>query len=192
MTIHKNLQFLNGLQTRVSHAILAEPAPSKEEMEQCYYAAFRAPDHAYLRPWRFIEVRGDQRIALGEAMAQALSEESNATETAIAKAQKGPLRAPLVIVVYAHVKDHEKVPAWEQIVATGCAAQNLISAAYAQGFGAVWRTGPLADSKHLIRSLGLVESDKIVGFLYLGSPVNDDKQIQALVIDDFVSEFNLK
>ncbi|MFQ3261030.1 nitroreductase family protein [Reinekea sp.] len=193
MTIHKSPEFLKGLQTRVSHAILTDPAPTKEELEQCYYAAFRAPDHAYLRPWRFIEVRGDQRIVLGEAMAAAMqADDPDVAEAALAKAKKGPLRAPLVIIVYAHIQEHAKVPAWEQVVATGCAAHNLVSAAYAQGLGAMWRSGHVTESNSLLAALGLRETDKVVGFLYLGTPANDDKPIQALAIDDFVSEFNPK
>ncbi|MDN3650160.1 nitroreductase family protein [Reinekea marina] len=193
MTINKNPEFLEGLQNRVSHAILTEPAPNKSVLEQCYKAAFRAPDHAYLRPWRFIEVRGQQREALGELMAKAvLANDADAAEAVVAKAQKGPLRAPLVIIAVAHIQDHPKVPAWEQIVATGCAAQNIVAAAYAQGFGAVWRTGALADSEYLVEALGLEKTDKIVGFLYLGTPSNDDKHIQRLVVEDYVTELSLK
>jgi nitroreductase len=192
MAIKKNSKLLEGIQSRVSHAILTEPAPTEAQLAECYQAAFRAPDHAYLRPWRFIEVRDEQRETLGQEMARALMEEDPcASEAAIGKALKSPLRAPLVIIAYARIHESPKVPDWEQVVATGCAVQNLITAAYAQGIGAVWRTGPLASSKYLAKSLGLLNTDKIVGFLYLGTPVNSDKVIQELKIDDFVSELKL-
>ena len=35
-----------------------EPIPSSEEMELVYKAALRAPDHAWQRPSRFIEITG--------------------------------------------------------------------------------------------------------------------------------------
>lgn len=193
MTIDKNPELLTGLQNRVSHAILTEPAPDKAALDQCYIAAFRAPDHAYLRPWRFIEVSGEQRARLGKLMGQAiLAADPNASEAVVTKAENGPLRAPLVIIAVAHIQDHPKVPAWEQVVATGCAAQNIVTAAYAQGYGAVWRTGALADSAYLVEALGLEKTDKIVGFLYLGSPVNADKKIQRLSVSDYVTKLNLK
>ena len=37
---------------------LSEPIPSSEEMELVYKAALRAPDHAWQRPSRFIEITG--------------------------------------------------------------------------------------------------------------------------------------
>lgn len=43
---------------RVSHKNLSNPIPSKEEMSKIYQAALRAPDHASLKPSKFIEVSG--------------------------------------------------------------------------------------------------------------------------------------
>src|SRR5262249_20991617 len=83
--------------------------------------------------------------------------------------RKKPLRAPLVVVVAAAVKENPKVPDIEQVVAAGAAAQNMLVAAHALGLGGFWRTGATAYDAEVKRALGLGEHDAIVGFLFLGS-----------------------
>ena len=61
------METMKTLLSRRSISKLAEPYPSKEKMENVYQAALRAPDHSWLRPWRFIEVVGDGRKKLGKA-----------------------------------------------------------------------------------------------------------------------------
>ncbi len=43
-------------------------------------------------------------------------------------------------------------------------------AAFAQGFGGIWRTGTYAQLDFVKQALELGEDDEIVGFLYLGTP----------------------
>ena len=50
---------LQNILLRNSPRELSEPIPSSEEMELVYKAALRAPDHAWKRTSRFIEVTGD-------------------------------------------------------------------------------------------------------------------------------------
>ena len=50
---------LKNILERNSHRNLVEPIPSKDEMEEVFQAALRAPDHAWLRPSSFIKVSGD-------------------------------------------------------------------------------------------------------------------------------------
>ena len=47
---------LKNILNRNSPRELSKPHPSKEEMEIIYQAALRAPDHAWQRPSRFIQV----------------------------------------------------------------------------------------------------------------------------------------
>ena len=76
---------LENIILRNSARVLSLPIPSEEQMKKIYLAALRAPDHAWLRPWKFIEIRGDSRkklsdsfikasISLGEEMTQELEE----------------------------------------------------------------------------------------------------------------------
>lgn len=176
------------LQQRVSHPRLTDPGPSRAQLADLYKAAMRAPDHAWLRPWRFIEVSGDDRTRLGECMAHsARQDDPDLADKAYQKLLNSPLRAPLVLIAWAKISQHPKVPEIEQVLATGAAVANLVNAAYALGIGAVWRTGAPAYSPTLKESLGLAPTDHIVGFIYLGTPSGEDKPVPALDPADFVS-----
>lgn len=165
------LDAIEALTTRASPAGLTTPAPDASALDAILRAAARAPDHGRLRPWRFILVDGDARIALGEVLADALRvREPGVADAAIAKERAKPLRAPLIVVVAARVREHRGVPEVEQIVAAGAAAQNLLLAAHALGFGGFWRTGAAAYDDTVKRALGLSPQDAIVGFVYLGTP----------------------
>lgn len=187
MAIHKNMSLLEGLQQRVSHPRLEAPAPSAPQLAQAYQAAFRSPDHAWLRPWRFIECRNEERETLGELIATGLYNAQPAIEMSLLdKARLGPLRAPLVLVCYAKVVEHPKVPAVEQLIAVGCAINNMSCALYSMGYGSVWRTGESAYSSDVHRQLNLGAQDVIVGYLYVGTPMSEDKSIPRYDIDDYV------
>lgn len=183
-----NAAALAQLQSRVSHARLTEPGPSREQLDALYRAAFRAPDHARLRPWRFIEVSGDKLQELGVWMAETLkTEQPDLDEKQETKLLNAPLRAPLVLIAWARVIDHPKVPAIEQVLATGAACTNLINAAHALGIGAIWRTGSAAHSPGFKARLGLAPEDTLVGFIYLGTPAGDDKPVPDVDPQDFVT-----
>jgi nitroreductase len=62
---------LSFLQNRNSSPKLAEPAPDPVEMQEIFKVAMRAPDHAWLHPWRFITVREERREALGQCWSSA-------------------------------------------------------------------------------------------------------------------------
>ena len=55
--------------------------------------------------------------------------------------------------------------------AVSAAAQTVLLAAHAQGYGAVWKTGAPAYDAGVRAELGLGAEDEIVGFLYLGTRV---------------------
>jgi len=162
---------LEALITRASPRGLAEPAPDDAALRRMLAAAVAAPDHGRLRPWRFIAVRGDARHQLGEVLAQALrAREPAIPDILVAKEREKPLRAPLVLVAAARLLADHKIPTVEQIIAAGAAAQNLMVAAHALGYGGFWRTGAPAYDARVKAALGLAESDHIIAFLYLGTP----------------------
>lgn len=165
------LDAIEALTTRASPPGLTAPGPDESALREMLRAAARAPDHGRLRPWRFIVVEGAAREALGEVLAEALhAREPGVAEAALAKERAKPLRAPLLVVVAAKLREHRGVPAVEQIVAAGAAAQNMLVAAHALGYGAFWRTGAAAYDARVKRALGLSPDDAIVAFVYLGTP----------------------
>ncbi|MGH8437427.1 MAG: nitroreductase family protein [Pseudomonas sp.] len=182
------MEALDALLNRVSAPRLREPAPDAAQREVLFRAALRAPDHGQLRPWRFLTVEGAAREQLGELLVSALTADSaQVTQEALNKARAMPLRAPLLIVVIARLQDHFKIPQQEQLLAAGCAAHGILLAAHAQGIGAVWRTGELAYNARVAQGLGLSESERIIAFLYLGTPERELRTPQELAVSDFVS-----
>ena len=182
---------LDLLLNRVSVTRLTEPAPSAAQLDNLFRAALRAPDHGQLRPWRFLTIQGEARERLGTLMAESLQmRQPDASEEAVRKARKMPLRAPLLVVVIAHVVPHAKIPASEQVLAVACAAHGVLLAAHAQGLGAVWRTGEPSYDPYLAKALGLADNEQMLGFIYMGSPEGSLRSPPELDPSKFVSEWS--
>ena len=159
------------LTTRRSAHTLIEPGPSAAQLERMLAAAARVPDHGKLRLWRFLVVRGAARAALGSVWAEALQRRlPGLMDEIYAREAAKVLRAPLLVVVACKAEpSHPKIPLIEQLLSTGCAAFALTLAAQAEGFGAMWKTGDAAYDDGVKRALGLVPSDRIVGFVHIGT-----------------------
>ena len=178
------------LHTRNSTPKLVSPAPDHKHREIIFQAALRAPDHARLRPWRFLTIEGDGRGRLGELfVSAALAEDPSCDQQAQSKLYNNPLRAPLLVVVIASTQEHPKVPRQEQLSSTAAAAQSILLATHALGFGAMWRTGPMAYNPTVKRGLGLANNEEIVGFLYMGSVDGRYKPLPSMASQTFVSEW---
>ena len=145
-----------------------------------------------LRPYRFLTVEGEARNQLGEILAEAVQGQGGVvTQAALDKARAMPLRAPLVVVVIARLQDHFKVPKSEQLITAGCAAHAIELAAYAQGIGAVWRTGELSYNAHVAKGLGLTDGEEVVAFLYLGTPQNELRDAPKVSSAEFVKAWSV-
>ena len=161
---------LDALLNRVSAPRLAEPGPTREQLDAICRAALRAADHALLRPWRFLVIREQARERLGELFVEAaLAADPTLTPAGQDRLRGKTLRAPMIIVVIASHIAHPKVPGIEQDLSAAAAAQNMLNAAHAQGLGAMWRTGSMAYDQQVMAGLGLAENEKIIGFIYLGA-----------------------
>src|SRR5271166_5469847 len=134
-----------ALVTRVSPIEIGDPAPDEEALRKIVAAALRAPDHGRLHPWRFISIRGEDRKRLGDVFASALrSRDPKATREALERERQKPLRGPVLLVVVARIAEPSKIPAVEQLLSAAAAAQNIMLASHALGFGAMWKTGEAA------------------------------------------------
>src|SRR5258705_10433859 len=133
---------LKLLLERTSAVKVQEPGPTKEELDTILRSALRAPDHGRLRPWHFIVITGEGRTRFGNLLAEALRfREPAATREMLEREQNKALRAPVVVVVVARIKSGDRIPAVEQIVSAGAAAEHIMLAAQALAYGAMWRTG---------------------------------------------------
>jgi len=160
---------LEALNSRSSAKTYGEAAPTQEHIAIALQAAVRAPDHGRLRPWRFMLIQGDQRRKFGDLLAaSALRRVPGLSEGDLQRERDKALRAPLIILVGCRIVPGTKVPAIEQLMAAGAAAQNILLALHAQGYVAAWKTGEAAYDTEVKRSLGLAADDHIVGFIYAG------------------------
>ncbi|WP_281557648.1 NAD(P)H nitroreductase [Thalassomonas sp. RHCl1] len=152
---------------RQSNPFLEQPAPSQGDLDKILSAAMRVPDHGGLAPWHFTVIENEGLDKLSDILVNAAIAK-NAEEAKIAKAKKMPFRAPMIIVISTKYVEH-KVPEQEQLVAAGCAAHAMQMAAFALGYGAMWRTGEFSYNAQVKEALNIKLIDQIVGFLYIGS-----------------------
>ncbi len=182
---------IQHLTNRNSSPRLTEPGPDQATLDYMFQSALRAPDHAWLQPWRFLLVQGEDRQCLGEVFLDALvARDPGADQDARDKALAAPLRAPTVVVVICRYTEHPKVPHQEQVISAGCAAFSMLLAAEAQGYAGIWRTGVNAEDENVARALGLEDNESIVGFLYFGSRDGRRKSLPERKPEDFVEEWS--
>ncbi|PJG58367.1 NAD(P)H nitroreductase [Aeromonas cavernicola] len=179
---------LTLLLNRHSCGRLTEPAPRGEVLDAIFKAGLRAPDHGTLTPWQFIVFEGEGRERLGALLAEAAGARGE-DEESIKKCREAPLRAPLVIAVATRYQDHPKVPKLEQELSAGCAVMAMQMAAQAQGFNGIWRSGWFIFDEQINKGLGLAVQDQLVGFLYLGTPMQEARKVRELPISEFVRRF---
>ncbi|HUL19443.1 MAG TPA: nitroreductase family protein [Steroidobacteraceae bacterium] len=184
------MQAIDLLLTRRSARALTEPAPDAAALDLILASAARAPDHGRLRPWRFLLVRGQARLRFGALLAAHLRREHPGTdEQTLERERAKALRAPLIVVVAAHLDAAVKIPAVEQLLACAAAAEAMMLASVALGFGAMWKTGAAAYDAQVRVALGFAPTDAIVGFLYLGTEVSSGPAVAPAEWRDLVREF---
>ncbi|HHE6469198.1 TPA: NAD(P)H nitroreductase [Providencia rettgeri] len=180
---------LTLLLNRRSASRLTSPAPQGEELNNILAAGMRAPDHGALKPWHFVVMQNEGINRFSELLEKAAIEGQLGAEVE-EKARNAPFRAPLIITVIAKLKDHPKIPQWEQLVAASCTVQAMQMAAVAQGFGGIWRSGAWTEDAVVRAGLGCGDNDRIVGFLYLGTPeLKAPVKVQTPDMTGFVSYF---
>ena len=169
----ERLHALEALLTRrsVPALQLREPGPSSDQMAAAIDAALRAPDHGNLKPWRCVLIRGDARVRLSDLFVRQMQRRQPAPPPGkVEKARTMPLTAPLVIAVGALIRQDHKVPEVEQLLSCGAATMNLLDALHAQGYGAIWLTGPNAYDPDIALQLGFTADERCLGFVYVGTP----------------------
>jgi nitroreductase len=135
--------------------------------------AHRAPTHGLTQPWRFQVFTGAARARLAEGLQELYDRVTppvSRNEEKRAKIGAAPRLAPVVIAVAARVVPGGKIPEIEEIAATACAVQNLMLSAHANGLGGYWSTPAVTMSAEFAAWLGLDETHRMMGLLYLGYP----------------------
>ena len=181
---------LDSLLSRESHWPLTEPGPNDAELAQIFDAALRAPDHARLQPWRFVLVRGDARGALGDVLVDlACARAPDEPRSAHAHRRQKAFAAPIVVALGAAVDPTSHVPEIEQLMSVGAATMNLLNAIHALGYGGFWATGDDTYEPAMHAALGFGPSERLLGFLFIGTPQRSQRPAVRPAREDFVREW---
>ena len=165
---------LEAVRARRSWSKVTDAAPDAAELLELVAAAGRVADHSSLRPWRIIELRGDDRLALGAAIAKADGDDKPSTK---------PLRAPLLIAIVASYRDSGKVPHWEQEAVASGVAHVLSLLLDEAGWGVIWRTGHYTRSKAVAQAHGLGKHEELLGWLYVGGKPERSRPERRKAVD---------
>jgi len=173
---------------RESALKLEGPGPTEAELDAMFRGALRAPDHGRLRPWQFVVVTEDRREAFGALLAESMARRMpGVSADELARERGKAMRAPVIVVAAAKLAKGHKIPESEQMLSAGAAVQNLMLAANALGYGAMWKTGAPAYDTGVKRALGIDAEHEIVGFVYIGKQVGAGHPAPRPEPGDFVS-----
>jgi nitroreductase len=188
MNLIKTLDQRRSSPSRTLHG----PGPSPDEIRQILTSALRVPDHGKLAPWRFLNISGDTRLALGQLLAQrALELDADAPLAVIEKDRARFSFAPLIVTVIARLTPNHKVPEQEQILSGGAVCFALLQAAQALGYGAQWLTGWAAYDPVITKKLGLMENECVLGFIHIGNVDEIAPERLRPKLDDLLSDLSL-
>lgn len=148
---------------------------SRERIESLLEDACWAPTHGLTQPWRFhVFATPAAREKLAKGLVDLYDRgtpEAERNPEKRAKLAGGPPLAPVVIALAARIEPGGKITEWEEIAAVSCAVQNLMLSAHEQGLGSFWSTPPVACAPEFARWLGLDETHRALGLIYLGWPL---------------------
>ena len=170
--------FLQARRSVIISKLGTEPL-AQDDIETILSCGVRVPDHAVLGPWKIITIQGEARRYLGTHILRSEFAKANpeATAEGLQFEEDRFCRAGAIFAVISTPKEHPKIPVWEMELSAGAVAMNLTIAAQALGYGAQWVTEWYAYNDALLAELGgRVGTDKIAGFIYVGSKSEAPKE----------------
>jgi nitroreductase len=173
---------------------LAAPGPDARQLQQILGAAADAPDHMQLLPWRFVLVPAEARARLAEVFAQSLRErDPQAGEEQLAQAREKAFRAPLLLLAIARTDDEQarEIPPLERLVSAGCAIQNMLLMATAQGFGSALTSGKALQSAALRELFSLAPGEHALCFINIGTVAARKPGRERPPVERYVSRLEL-
>jgi nitroreductase len=139
-----------------------------EAIQSILESANYAPTHKLTEPWRFMVFRNAAKHRLGEELARLYKANTPLEKFLQKKYDSITLKfdqSSCVIVINAQLHP-EKLPAWEEIAALGCAVQNMALTAEALNIGGYWSSPDTLEQ--LAAYLELGENEKSYGLYYMG------------------------
>lgn len=190
---------------RSVRAFRPEP-PTRDQLEQILEAARWAPSPHGRQPWRFAVVtRAEAKARLAAAMGAEwraqLALDGQDEATIALRHQKSRQRitgAPAIIVPCLYLEDLDAYPdAGRQAAETtmaiqslGCAVQNMLLAAYAQGLDSGWMCAPLFCPATVRAALGLADTLHPHALIPIGYAAKDPVRRPRRPLDELVVQWD--
>lgn len=150
-----------------------DPVP-RPLIQQLLDAAVWVPNHRLTEPWQFFVLDGESKHRFAEIRrewrrSQLPDPHAPGVAAALERVYQETVATPAIIVVTSHVSDDPETRE-EDAWATFGAAYAFMLGSWAHGVGTYFRTGAMRDAPALRALLGLPETRRIVGVLYVGYP----------------------
>ena len=182
----------------------ADRPVSPEAIDAVIAAACLAPAPHHTRPWRFVVLSQDTRVALADAMGRAWrrdlrrdSVEEKRIEALLERSRGQIMAAPVLILVGFLAGAQRPWPdrrrRWSEAMmfaqSTGAALQNLMLAAHGRGLGSYWISAPVFCPAAVRRALGLPPEFEAQALVALGypRPGSEPPPRPPLTTDDLVA-----
>lgn len=132
--------------------------------------ANRAPTHKLTEPWRFTVFTGEGLKSFAQIQSGVYTQYAGEKfkEKKLKNLEEYPLMSSHVIAVGMKRATDIAIPEVEEIIATGCAVENMYLTATAYNLGCYLSTGGITYFKESKSYFGLEEEDKLIGFFYVG------------------------
>lgn len=137
-----------------------------------------APTHGYTEPWRFVIFTDESKHQFALDHAEMYKAETPKELFKQVGYNKFISRAKTTSHILAIVNKrgvNPKIPEIEELQSTAMAVQNMQLAASAMGYAAYIHSGGMTFKDSMKSYLGFGPEDKVLGFLYLGVPNDDEK-----------------
>jgi nitroreductase len=152
------MEVAEAIRTRRTHKAYRPEQVGRDQLTELLDLARWAPNHNLTNPWRF-RVVGPKAL---ERLKQAAGPE------AAAKLDRAP-----TLVVCSCELGGDPIQDEEDLHATAVAAYIVLLAAHDRGLAGYWRTPEVLRTSDGMTAVGLPESERFVGLLHLGHPVQE-------------------
>jgi nitroreductase len=155
----------------------ADKPVAPDLVEKALKAADWAPSHNETEPWRFTVYTGESRRALGDAFAEAYRQDAGEDgfkqvtfEANRDRAFGAPVWISIGMSPGLRPDGSLKMTEEDEVIAVGCAVQNLHLVANAMGLGGMWLSKGVFIHPHVAEFVGLKAPERLLGFFFLGWP----------------------
>jgi nitroreductase len=175
------MDILEAIHARRTVGKFKPEAVPRDVLERIFGAGIWAPNHRLTEPWRFFVLGDGMKRFFGERYGILLTRNTDDEEKVKqvrTNVLTGFLSRPAAAVISCKQEGPDQKKR-EDYAATCCAIQNVLLAAWSEGVGVNWNTGPLINDPPCYEALGLhPEASFIAGIFTLGYPevVPDQKR----------------